>query len=146
MRSEWDSLCLVVIKPCPPQDANDNGLGDANGPEAFPSNHERDVCIHQKSVMKFDESVNKENIIQCESKSNRVGCDRSKHEHYSITNSDSIETIGRTKEEKELTDNKDNCTEGSIKETGHFFELMEKSSEVQKKELHQRKPIGDWRD
>jgi hypothetical protein len=45
-----------------------------------------------------------------------------------------------------LTDNKDNCTEGSIKETGHFFELMEKSSEVQKKELHQRKPIGDWRD
>ena len=84
----------------PTQDANDNGLGDANGPEAFPSNHERDVCIHQKSVMKFDDSVNKENIIQCESKSNRVGCDRSKHEHYSITNRTALKPLGGRKKKR----------------------------------------------
>ena len=36
-------------------------------------------------------------------------------------NSDSTETIERTKIMNELIENKDKSTEGGIKETGHFF-------------------------
>jgi len=65
-----------------PPDANDEGFGDGNDPKAINSNHERDVCIHHEPVLKFDESVNKENIIPCEDKSNRVGCDGSKQRQH----------------------------------------------------------------
>jgi len=106
----------------PPADANDKGFDDGNDPKAINDNHERDVCIHHEPMLKFDESVNKENIIPSyEDKSNRVGCDGSKHELYSITNIDVTEAIERTKNVNALIENKEHCTEGSIKEIGHSF-------------------------